>query len=331
MRRCGKSKRGNGWQKDHKRDTTPLSKDILRFVFFGTASTLSVAVLSEGNNNNIPRLPKVRHLEHMATDPPYPHRRWLMHPLALLAHLPPPHHHATEPPGATGNSFNTTVSNQVAGSSVVHLQAADFWNNNLTRGGSAFTARWVRRSDEGSFEEYSAAKISTDGVEEGTFWGNYGSGERVDTASTAAGYFFPPLAIANKVNSESSDISSVYDDAGGRYNGIGGGTYSNSSSSGSSSGTLSNSGAFGDGDDDDGDAGHTTDSFAASSSYTSSGDAYVSDVGGGRYEVVATTTCGFYWLEVGVVEAGGLWGTFYEDGGVETEGERERVDGSGFD
>ena len=44
-----------------------------------------------------------------------------------------------------------------------------------------------------------------------------------------------------------------------------------------------------------------------------------------RYEVATTTNAGLYWLEVGVVEAGGLWGTFYEDGGVETEGRRERV------
>ena len=54
-------------------------------------------------------------------------------------------------------------------------------------------------------------------------------------------------------------------------------------------------------------------------------NAYVSDVGGGRYEVAASTNAGLYWLEIGVVEAGGLWGTFYEDGGVETEGGRVRA------
>lgn len=48
--------------------------------------------------------------------------------------------------------------------------------------------------------------------------------------------------------------------------------------------------------------------------------AYVADVGGGRYELTTASVSGSYWLEIGVVEPGGLWGTYYQDGGVDTEG-----------
>lgn len=64
-----------------------------------------------------------------------------------------------------------------------------------------------------------------------------------------------------------------------------------------------------------------------SHSASSGGDtgAYVTDVGGGRYEVTTAAVAGSYWLEIGVVEPGGLWGTYYEDGGVETEGANQKV------
>lgn len=71
---------------------------------------------------------------------------------------------------------------------------------------------------------------------------------------------------------------------------------------------------------------NTVDDSSGNSSSTLSpsggGDtgAYVTDVGGGRYEITTASAAGSYWLEIGVVEPGGLWGTYYEDGGVETEG-----------
>lgn len=68
---------------------------------------------------------------------------------------------------------------------------------------------------------------------------------------------------------------------------------------------------------------NATDGFAAVS--VDDDNTYVSDIGGGRYEVAASANAGLYWLEIGVVEAGGLWGTFYEDGGVETEGGLEQA------
>lgn len=52
-----------------------------------------------------------------------------------------------------------------------------------------------------------------------------------------------------------------------------------------------------------------------------SSNATVVDKGSGRYEVTTATVAGRRWLEIGVVEPGGLWGTYYQDGGVFTAGE----------
>lgn len=54
-------------------------------------------------------------------------------------------------------------------------------------------------------------------------------------------------------------------------------------------------------------------------------NASVADIGSGRYEVSTTTVAGERWLEIGVVEQGGLWGTYYEDGGLGTYGEKEEM------
>lgn len=155
----------------------------------------------------------------------------------------------------------------MAGSNVIHIQAVDFWGNNVTQGGDAFVARWTTR-DPALHETATPDNIATDNegdvaVEEGDFWTSNGGWD--DTASTAAGFFFP---------TSSGNMTATAD--------IGSDTF------------------------------HTF-----SGGYAG---AYVTDVGGGRYEVTTATEAGSYWLEIGVVEPGGLWGTFYEDGGVETEG-----------
>lgn len=175
------------------------------------------------------------------------------------------------------NSTRLTIwdsnNNQVAGSNVVHLQAVDSWNNNITQGGEVFVARWTQREevavaatnifDSGDGDDTAAAA-----VEEGDFWEN-DSGE---TASIAAGFFFPFFFGEDTTNTTNID-----------------------SSSGNVSNTVSPNGG-----DDTG--------------------ANVTDVGGGRYEITTASAAGSYWLEIGVVEPGGLWGTYYEDGGVETKG-----------
>lgn len=135
---------------------------------------------------------------------------------------------------------------QVAGSNVIHLQAADFWSNNLTRGGDTFVARWTGRD-----------KVTDAAVEDGDV---LAAEENEDTASAAAGAFF--------FSTDTADHTSAED----RYN-----------------------------------------------------TASVTDVGGGRYEVTTASVAGSHWLELGVVEPGGVWGTYYEDGGVAYDGKQTRL------
>lgn len=64
--------------------------------------------------------------------------------------------------------------------------------------------------------------------------------------------------------------------------------------------------------------------FSVCAVVTSSGGgtgAYVTDVGSGRYDITTDAISGYFWLEIGVIEPGGLWGTYYDRGGVETKGE----------
>ncbi|CAM9146088.1 unnamed protein product, partial [Ectocarpus sp. 8 AP-2014] len=166
---------------------------------------------------------------------------------------------------------------QVCGSNVIHLQAVDFWHNNITQGGEAFVARWKPQDNQvetvaTAYEIVAADDDRTDAasetIEEGDYWTSEDGWD--DTASIAAGFFFPAPTTTNTTNA--SDNS---------------GSHSASS---------------------DGDTG-----------------AYVTDVGGGRYEVTTAAVAGSYWLEIGVVEPGGLWGTYYEDSGVETEGTNQKV------
>lgn len=134
---------------------------------------------------------------------------------------------------------------QVAGSNVIHLQAADFWSNNLTRGGDTFVARWTGRDE------------ATDAaVEDGDV---LAAEDNEDTASAAAGAHFFSTDTAHHTSAED------------RYN-----------------------------------------------------TASVTDVGGGRYEVTTASVAGSHWLELGVVEPGGVWGTYYEDGGVAYDGKQTR-------
>eukprot|EP00903_Cladosiphon_okamuranus_P013586 g12653.t2 len=167
---------------------------------------------------------------------------------------------------------------QVAGSNVVHLQAVDRWGNNITQGGDVFAARWTPRGAVVSaevatniFDSAAAAAGATAAAEEGDFWEN-DSGE---TASIAAGYFFPFFFAGD------SDT-----------------TNTNTNTRGNGGGNLSDAVAASGGEDT---------------------GANVTDVGGGRYEVTTTSEAGSYWLEIGLVEPGGLWGTYYADGGVESE------------
>lgn len=51
-----------------------------------------------------------------------------------------------------------------------------------------------------------------------------------------------------------------------------------------------------------------------------SNNASVMDVGSGRYEISTTAAAGDRWLEIGVLEPGGLWGTYYADWGPGTPG-----------
>ncbi|CAM9996213.1 unnamed protein product, partial [Ectocarpus sp. 12 AP-2014] len=160
---------------------------------------------------------------------------------------------------------------QVCGSNVIHLQAVDFWQNNITQGGEAFVASWKPRENQvetvatayrivAADDDHTDAESET--IEEGDFWTSEDGWD--DTGSIAAGFFFATPTTTNTTN-----------------------TSDNSRSHSAPSG---------------GDTG-----------------AYVTDVGGGRYEVTTAAVAGAYWLEIGVVEPGGLWGTYYGDGGVETE------------
>lgn len=149
---------------------------------------------------------------------------------------------------------------------MIHLQAVDLWNNNLTRGGDQFVARWTPQHDE----------FDPVGVEEG---------EHADTdpssASIAAGFSFHVTASTNKSN-DGFNGSEEFD------------------------------GGYG---------------FASANGSTG---AFVTDMGTGRYEVATETVAGSHWLEIGVIEPGGLWGTYYEDGGVDTDGERRYTHGYSF-
>lgn len=164
---------------------------------------------------------------------------------------------------------------QVAGSNVIHLQAVDFFNNNISQGGEEFVARWTPREDV-SGETIAASTSTTATVisdvsnnysapaEEGDFWQNEAGDD--DTATIAAGFSFQTSF------SSDPDTSTTF--------------------AGDSSAPIVG-----------GDTG-----------------AYVTDIGGGRYDVTTFAAAGSYWLEIGVVEPGGLWGTYYQDGGVEAEG-----------
>lgn len=57
----------------------------------------------------------------------------------------------------------------------------------------------------------------------------------------------------------------------------------------------------------------------------SENNASVTDIGSGRYEVSTATVAGERWLQIGVLEKGGLWGTYYENGGLGTYGEKEEA------
>lgn len=160
---------------------------------------------------------------------------------------------------------------------MVHLQAVDKWNNNITQGGEAFAARWTPReavSTEVTTNIFDSAGggASAAAAQEGDFWEN----DTGETASIAAGYFFPLFSAG--ISDPTNTTTNTTDNGSGNF-----------------SGTVSPSG------------GHDT-------------GAKVTDVGGGRYEITTTSEAGSRWLEIGLVEPGGLWGTYYEDGGVETEG-----------
>lgn len=167
-----------------------------------------------------------------------------------------------------GAAYNFWVQNfQVAGSNVIHLQAVDFWNNNITQGGEVFVARWTPRDHP--HDTVTASTSTLDNIAEGEFWADDGDGH--DTVSTAAGFFFQVLDGTNNgdnVNNGNED-----------------------------------------------------------SNYGGDNGAYVADVGSGRYEITTASASGSYWLEIGVVEPGGLWGTYYRDGGVEAEGQRRESGG----
>lgn len=137
---------------------------------------------------------------------------------------------------------------QVAGSNAIHLQAADLWGNNLTRGGDTFVARWTGRDEATDTTTAEDGDVLT-------------AEDNEDTASAAAGAsFFSP----DPAEDDGSSANDVYN--------------------------------------------------AAS----------VADVGGGRYEVTTAHVAGSHWLEIGVVEPGGLWGTYYEHGGVAYDGKQMR-------
>ena len=73
--------------------------------------------------------------------------------------------------------------------------------------------------------------------------------------------------------------------------------------------------------------GVSTSSCIAFDRTTVTAGTFVANLGGGRYDVTTNNTiAGHYWLEIGVVEPGGLWGTYYEGRGVEiAEGELENL------
>lgn len=54
-------------------------------------------------------------------------------------------------------------------------------------------------------------------------------------------------------------------------------------------------------------------------------NASVMDLGSGRYEISTSTEAGDRWLEIGVLEPGGLWGTYYEDGGLGNHGKTRLI------
>lgn len=157
---------------------------------------------------------------------------------------------------------------KITGSSVVHLQAADLWNNNLTRGGDIFVARWSLREVEVVLDDDGGTVVGV--VEEGNF-GKYDK-DNFSTASVAAG-FFPPINSATSNTSSSSN----------------------------------------------------TNSEGLIIAEVDQKNADVTDLGGGQYDVMTTKVAGSHWLEVAVVEPGGLWGTYYEYEGVETDGEQAYI------
>lgn len=182
------------------------------------------------------------------------------------------YHFATE-------SILKRILEQVAGSNVIHLQAVDFWNNNLTGGGNLFVARLSPR--RGRAGRSIVDKSYT--VEEGNRWPAEDKPSHDDTASIAAGFLFPSQTSPT-LNSHVNDSAGMSIDDNSEFGVDGVSTDP--------------------GDKDNGDT-----------------NAHVADVGGGRYEITTATLAGSYWLEVGLVEAGGLWGTYYDDGAAETDGE----------
>lgn len=170
----------------------------------------------------------------------------------------------------------------MAGSNLVHLQAVDNWSNNITQGGEAFVARWTPR------EAATAAVSSTYSIADST---DDGDGDKIVAAAVEEGDFwenddgYTASIAAGFFFPVSSDADTNTTNTTGTVD----------DGSGNSSSTVSPGGG--------GDTG-----------------AYVADVGGGRYEITTAPATGSYWLEIGVVEPGGLWGTYYEDGAAETEG-----------
>lgn len=129
----------------------------------------------------------------------------------------------------------------MVGESVIHLQAADFWGNNLTHGGDMFVARFTERlGDERTLEERTMAR------------------EEIDTGATAS-------AFPSRVGGDPAP-SDVFD--------------------------------------------------------STVNQASVVDQGTGKYEVTTIAVSGKRWLELGMAEPGGLWGTYYRDGCDDAAGER---------
>lgn len=148
-------------------------------------------------------------------------------------------------------SFSALRDDQVAGENVIHLQAADFWKNNLTRGGDIFVARCTER-DQRDGKDHASEPDSAAGAR------------------------------------DTGDAPSIFPGSGPA----------------------------------------SWDAIAYDGFATRTRNASVVDKGTGRYEVSTGAVAGRQWLEVGVVEPGGLWGTYYIDGGVGETGEGARSSGS---